>query len=258
MGGRCVVRARMAVDPSVMPEGTDIVAVLDKNDVRIATVYDSGMQVSVILLSWFHVALIGIWIFFMRQMQGGSRGAMGFGEVAGRVVNGASGSVTLRMLLASRGKKLNEDIVEFLKDPGKFQRLGGKSLKGFCLFTRNGKTLLARAIAGEAMFRFLPSQVPILLMFVGVGASRVRDMFEQGKTLHVSFLLTKLTQSGVIVVPVLEAAMTSVNKLNQMFIEMDGFEANEGVILIAATNRPDVLDPALRSGRLTVRWLCLI
>ena len=173
---------------SVMPEGTDIVAVLDANDVRIvASPENSGMpSFFSILLSWFPMLLfIGIWIFFMRQMQGGSRGAMGFGKSRAKLLTEHQGRVTFEDVAGiDEAKTELEEVVEFLKDPGKFQRLGGKIPKGVLLVgpPGTGKTLLAKAIAGEANVPFFTiSGSDFVEMFVGVGASRVRDMFEQGK-----------------------------------------------------------------------------
>ena len=244
---------------SVMPEGTDIVAVLDKNDVRIvASPDESGMPSFLsILLSWFPMLLfIGIWIFFMRQMQGGSRGAMGFGKSRAKLLTEHQGRVTFEDVAGiDEAKTELEEVVEFLKDPGKFQRLGGKIPKGVLLVgpPGTGKTLLARAIAGEANVPFFTiSGSDFVEMFVGVGASRVRDMFEQGKkNAPCIIFIDEIDAVG----RHRGAGLGGGNDereptLNQMLVEMDGFEANEGVILIAATNRPDVLDPALlRPGR---------
>ena len=244
---------------SVMPEGTDIVAVLDKNDVRIvASPDDSGMpSFFSILLSWFPMLLfIGIWIFFMRQMQGGSRGAMGFGKSRAKLLTEHQGRVTFEDVAGiDEAKTELEEVVEFLKDPGKFQRLGGKIPKGVLLVgpPGTGKTLLARAIAGEANVPFFTiSGSDFVEMFVGVGASRVRDMFEQGKkNAPCIIFIDEIDAVGRHRGAGLGGGNDEREQtLNQMLVEMDGFEANEGVILIAATNRPDVLDPALlRPGR---------
>ncbi|MEK9911740.1 MAG: ATP-dependent metallopeptidase FtsH/Yme1/Tma family protein, partial [Candidatus Puniceispirillum sp.] len=173
---------------TVMPPSTDVVKILDENDVRIiATPEDDGMpSFFSILLSWFPMLLfIGIWIFFMRQMQGGSRGAMGFGKSRAKLLTEHHGRVTFEDVAGiDEAKTELEEVVEFLKDPGKFQRLGGKIPKGVLLVgpPGTGKTLLARAIAGEANVPFFTiSGSDFVEMFVGVGASRVRDMFEQGK-----------------------------------------------------------------------------
>ena len=244
---------------SVMPDGTDIVAVLDKNDVRIvASPDDSGMpSFFSILLSWFPMLLfIGIWIFFMRQMQGGSRGAMGFGKSRAKLLTEHQGRVTFEDVAGiDEAKTELEEVVEFLKDPGKFQRLGGKIPKGVLLVgpPGTGKTLLARAIAGEANVPFFTiSGSDFVEMFVGVGASRVRDMFEQGKkNAPCIIFIDEIDAVGRHRGAGLGGGNDEREQtLNQMLVEMDGFEANEGVILIAATNRPDVLDPALlRPGR---------
>ena len=244
---------------SVMPEGTDIVAVLDQNDVRIiASPENSGMpSFFSILLSWFPMLLfIGIWIFFMRQMQGGSRGAMGFGKSRAKLLTEHQGRVTFEDVAGiDEAKTELEEVVEFLKDPGKFQRLGGKIPKGVLLVgpPGTGKTLLARAIAGEANVPFFTiSGSDFVEMFVGVGASRVRDMFEQGKkNAPCIIFIDEIDAVGRHRGAGLGGGNDEREQtLNQMLVEMDGFEANEGVILIAATNRPDVLDPALlRPGR---------
>jgi cell division protease FtsH len=244
---------------SVMPEGANIVAVLDANDVRIvASPENSGMpSFFSILLSWFPMLLfIGIWIFFMRQMQGGSRGAMGFGKSRAKLLTEHQGRVTFEDVAGiDEAKTELEEVVEFLKDPGKFQRLGGKIPKGVLLVgpPGTGKTLLARAIAGEANVPFFTiSGSDFVEMFVGVGASRVRDMFEQGKkNAPCIIFIDEIDAVGRHRGAGLGGGNDEREQtLNQMLVEMDGFEANEGVILIAATNRPDVLDPALlRPGR---------
>ena len=244
---------------SVMPEGTDVVAVLDANDVRIiASPEDSGMPSFLsILLSWFPMLLfIGIWVFFMRQMQGGSRGAMGFGKSRAKLLTEHQGRVTFEDVAGiDEAKTELEEVVEFLKDPGKFQRLGGKIPKGVLLVgpPGTGKTLLAKAIAGEANVPFFTiSGSDFVEMFVGVGASRVRDMFEQGKkNAPCIIFIDEIDAVGRHRGAGLGGGNDEREQtLNQMLVEMDGFEANEGVILIAATNRPDVLDPALlRPGR---------
>ena len=244
---------------SVMPEGTDVVQVLDANDVRIiASPEDSGMPGFLsILLSWFPMLLfIGIWIFFMRQMQGGSKGAMGFGKSRAKLLTEHQGRVTFEDVAGiDEAKTELEEVVEFLKDPGKFQRLGGKIPKGVLLVgpPGTGKTLLAKAIAGEANVPFFTiSGSDFVEMFVGVGASRVRDMFEQGKkNAPCIIFIDEIDAVGRHRGAGLGGGNDEREQtLNQLLVEMDGFEANEGVILIAATNRPDVLDPALlRPGR---------
>lgn len=210
-----------------------------------------------ILLSWFPMLLlIGVWIFFLRQMQGGSNRGLGFGKSRARLLDEKVAKVTFDDVAGiDEAKEDLQEIVDFLKSPKKFQKLGGKIPKGVLLVgpPGTGKTLLARAIAGEASVPFFSiSGSDFVEMFVGVGASRVRDMFEQAKK----------NAPCIIFVDEIDAVgrnrgagMGGGNDereqtLNQLLVEMDGFEATEGVILIAATNRPDVLDPALlRPGR---------
>jgi len=210
-----------------------------------------------VLLSWFPMLLlIGVWIFFMRQMQGGRGGAMGFGRSKAKLMSDSKKKVTFPDVAGvEEAKEEVQEVVEFLKDPRKFMRLGGKIPKGVLLVgpPGTGKTLLAKAIAGEADVPFFTiSGSDFVEMFVGVGASRVRDMFEQGKK----------NAPCIIFVDELDAVGRSrgaglgggnderEQTLNQILVEMDGFETNEGVVIVAATNRPDVLDPALlRPGR---------
>ncbi len=210
-----------------------------------------------ILISWFPMLLlIGVWIFFMRQMQSGGGKAMGFGKSRARLLTEKTGRVTFEDVAGvDEAKQELEEIVNFLKDPQKFQRLGGKIPKG-CLLVGppgTGKTLLARAIAGEANVPFFTiSGSDFVEMFVGVGASRVRDMFEQAKkNAPCIIFIDELDAVGRHRGAGLGGGNDEREQtLNQLLVEMDGFEANEGVILIAATNRPDVLDPALlRPGR---------
>ena len=209
------------------------------------------------LLSWLPMILIlGVWIFFMRQMQSGSGRAMGFGKSKAKLLTEAHGRVTFQDVAGvDEAKEDLEEIVEFLRDPQKFQRLGGKIPRGVLLVgpPGTGKTLLARSVAGEADVPFFTiSGSDFVEMFVGVGASRVRDMFEQAKK----------NSPCIIFIDEIDAVGRHrgaglgggnderEQTLNQLLVEMDGFEANESVILIAATNRPDVLDPALmRPGR---------
>ena len=229
---------------------------------------DSGTQINAepqesvnpllsILISWFPMLLlIGVWIFFMRQMQSGGGKAMGFGKSKAKLLTEKTGRVTFDDVAGiDEAKQELEEIVEFLRDPQKFQRLGGKIPKG-CLLVGppgTGKTLLARSIAGEANVPFFTiSGSDFVEMFVGVGASRVRDMFEQGKK-HAPCIIfiDEIDAVGRHRGAGLGGGNDEREQtLNQLLVEMDGFEANEGVILIAATNRPDVLDPALlRPGR---------
>ncbi|WP_421991602.1 ATP-dependent zinc metalloprotease FtsH [Roseococcus sp.] len=210
-----------------------------------------------ILISWFPMLLlIGVWIFFMRQMQGGGGRAMGFGKSKAKLLTEKHGRVTFEDVAGiDEAKAELEEIVDFLRDPGKFQKLGGKIPKGVLLVgpPGTGKTLLARSIAGEANVPFFTiSGSDFVEMFVGVGASRVRDMFEQGKkNAPCLIFIDEIDAVGRHRGAGLGGGNDEREQtLNQMLVEMDGFESNEGVIIIAATNRPDVLDPALlRPGR---------
>ena len=210
-----------------------------------------------ILLNWFPMLLlIGVWIFFMRQMQSGGGKAMGFGKSKARLLTERQGRITFDDVAGiDEAKEELEEIVEFLKDPQKFQRLGGRIPKGALLVgpPGTGKTLLARAIAGEANVPFFTiSGSDFVEMFVGVGASRVRDMFEQAKkNAPCIIFIDEIDAVGRHRGAGLGGGNDEREQtLNQLLVEMDGFEANEGVILVAATNRPDVLDPALlRPGR---------
>ena len=210
-----------------------------------------------VLLSWFPMLLlIGVWIFFMRQMQGGKGGAMGFGRSKAKLMTNIKKKVSFNDVAGiDEAKEEVQEVVEYLQNPKKFMKLGGKIPRGVLLVGSpgTGKTLLARAIAGEADVPFFTiSGSDFVEMFVGVGASRVRDMFEQGKK----------NAPCIIFIDELDAVGRSrgaglgggnderEQTLNQILVEMDGFETNDGVIIIAATNRPDVLDPALlRPGR---------
>ncbi|MEL0018431.1 MAG: ATP-dependent zinc metalloprotease FtsH [Rickettsiales bacterium] len=210
-----------------------------------------------VLINWFPMLLlIGVWIFFMRQMQSGGGRAMGFGKSRAKLLTEKTGRVTFEDVAGiDEAKQELEEIVEFLRDPQKFQRLGGRIPKGVLLVgpPGTGKTLLARAIAGEANVPFFTiSGSEFVEMFVGVGASRVRDMFEQAKKNAPCLLfIDEMDAVGRHRGAGLGGGNDEREQtLNQLLVEMDGFEANEGVILIAATNRPDVLDPALlRPGR---------
>ncbi|MCY6379318.1 ATP-dependent zinc metalloprotease FtsH [Hoeflea prorocentri] len=209
------------------------------------------------LISWLPILLIlGVWIFFMRQMQGGSRGAMGFGKSKAKLLTESHGRVTFDDVAGvDEAKEDLEEIVEFLRDPQKFQRLGGRIPRGVLLVgpPGTGKTLLARSVAGEAAVPFFTiSGSDFVEMFVGVGASRVRDMFEQAKkNAPCIIFIDEIDAVGRHRGAGLGGGNDEREQtLNQLLVEMDGFEANEGIILIAATNRPDVLDPALlRPGR---------
>ncbi|MES2833421.1 MAG: ATP-dependent zinc metalloprotease FtsH [Pseudomonadota bacterium] len=200
--------------------------------------------------------LVGVWIFFMRQMQGGARGAMGFGKSKAKLLTEHKGRKTFEDVAGvDEAKDELQEVVDFLKDPGKFQKLGGKIPKGALLVgpPGTGKTLLARAVAGEAGVPFFSiSGSDFVEMFVGVGASRVRDMFEQAKkNAPCIIFIDEIDAVGRHRGAGLGGGNDEREQtLNQLLVEMDGFESNEGIILIAATNRPDVLDPALlRPGR---------
>jgi len=241
------------------PNDPNLVEKLASKGVNITALPQDDQMPSLlgILLSWFPMLLlIGVWVFFMRQMQGGKGGAMGFGRSKAKLLSEAQGKVTFNDVAGiDEAKEEVEEIVEFLKEPRKFRRLGGKIPKGALLIgpPGTGKTLLARAIAGEANVPFFTiSGSDFVEMFVGVGASRVRDMMEQGKK----------NAPCIIFIDEIDAVGRSrgaglgggnderEQTLNQLLVEMDGFDTNEGVIIIAATNRPDVLDPALvRPGR---------
>ena len=234
-------------DPALVQRLTDkgvrVIAKPEDNDVN---------PLLHLLLSWFPMLLlIGVWVFFMRQMQSGGGRAMGFGKSRARMLTEKQGRVTFDDVAGiDEAKQELQEIVEFLKDPQKFQRLGGKIPKGVLLVgpPGTGKTLLARAIAGEANVPFFTiSGSDFVEMFVGVGASRVRDMFEQGKkNAPCIIFIDEIDAVGRHRGAGLGGGNDEREQtLNQMLVEMDGFESNEGVILIAATNRPDVLDPAL-------------
>jgi len=200
--------------------------------------------------------LVAVWIFFMRQMQGGARGAMGFGKSKAKLLTEHKGRKMFEDVAGvDEAKEELQEVVDFLKDPAKFQRLGGKIPKGALLVgpPGTGKTLLARAVAGEAGVPFFSiSGSDFVEMFVGVGASRVRDMFEQAKkNAPCIIFIDEIDAVGRHRGAGLGGGNDEREQtLNQLLVEMDGFESNEGIILIAATNRPDVLDPALlRPGR---------
>ncbi|WP_448605920.1 ATP-dependent zinc metalloprotease FtsH [Neorickettsia risticii] len=238
---------------------TELIPLLRKNNVDFQVASgDSFLGLLFnILISWFPMLLlIGVWIFFMKQMQAGGNKTMTFGKSKARLLSDRSNKVTFHDVAGiDEAKEELAEIVEFLREPKKFQKLGGKIPKGCLLIgpPGTGKTLLAKAIAGEAKVPFFSiSGSDFVEMFVGVGASRVRDMFEQGKK----------NAPCLIFIDEIDAVGRHrgvgfgggnderEQTLNQLLVEMDGFEANEGVIIIAATNRPDVLDPALlRPGR---------
>jgi len=245
-----------AIKPVFHPELYDI---LRTNGVDFKEIKEEQSFLANLLFSMLpFLLIIGIWIFFMRQMQGkgGGGGAMGFGKSRARLLTEKQGRVTFEDVAGiEEAKEELEEIVDFLKDPQKFQRLGGRIPKGALLVgpPGTGKTLLARAIAGEANVPFFTiSGSDFVEMFVGVGASRVRDMFEQAKkNAPCIIFIDEIDAVGRHRGAGLGGGNDEREQtLNQLLVEMDGFEANEGIIIIAATNRPDVLDPALlRPGR---------
>jgi cell division protease FtsH len=243
---------------TIRPDGADITDQLIANDVTVNAKPQEQSGFQTILMTFLpFLLLIGVWIYFMNRMQGGGRGgAMGFGKSRAKLLTEKHGRVTFDDVAGiDEAKDELEEIVEFLRNPQKFSRLGGKIPKGALLVgpPGTGKTLLARAIAGEAGVPFFTiSGSDFVEMFVGVGASRVRDMFEQAKK----------NAPCIVFIDEIDAVGRSrgvgygggnderEQTLNQLLVEMDGFEANEGIIIVAATNRPDVLDPALlRPGR---------
>ncbi len=244
---------------TIGPEDPSLVDRLIKKGVKFTAKppEDEVPTILSVLANWFPMLLlIGVWFFFMRQMQSGGGRAMGFGKSKAKLLTERQGRVTFEDVAGVDEAKVDlQEIVEFLRDPGKFQRLGGKIPRGALLVgpPGTGKTLIARAVAGEANVPFFTiSGSDFVEMFVGVGASRVRDMFEQAKK----------NSPCIIFIDEIDAVGRHrgaglgggnderEQTLNQLLVEMDGFEANEGVIIIAATNRPDVLDPALlRPGR---------
>ncbi|MBU1278561.1 MAG: ATP-dependent metallopeptidase FtsH/Yme1/Tma family protein, partial [Alphaproteobacteria bacterium] len=247
-------RRKYAINPG---DNTLVKELVDKGvTVKGEPQEESGLMP--ILISFLpFILIIGVWIFFMNRMQGGGKGgAMGFGKSKAKLLTEKHGRVTFDDVAGiDEAKEELEEIVEFLRNPQKFSALGGKIPKGALLVgpPGTGKTLLARAIAGEAGVPFFTiSGSDFVEMFVGVGASRVRDMFEQGKK----------NAPCIVFIDEIDAVGRSrgagygggnderEQTLNQLLVEMDGFEANEGIIIVAATNRPDVLDPALlRPGR---------
>ena len=258
-GERVIVRAQDGQQyTTIKPDGVDVTQRLLESNVAIEAKPQEQSGFFSALSLWLpFLVLIGIWIFFMNRMQGGGRGgAMGFGKSRAKLLTEKHGRVTFDDVAGiDEAKEELEEIVEFLRNPQKFSRLGGQIPKGGLLVgpPGTGKTLLARAIAGEAGVPFFTiSGSDFVEMFVGVGASRVRDMFEQAKK----------NAPCIVFIDEIDAVGRSrgvgygggnderEQTLNQLLVEMDGFEANEGVIIIAATNRPDVLDPALlRPGR---------
>jgi len=240
------------------PQDGDLIKILRQKGVAILAKppSDTPWYMSV-LVSWFPmILLIGVWIFFMRQMQSGGGKAMSFGKSRARLLSDQSTKVTFADVAGiEEAKEDLGEIIEFLKDPKKYTRLGGRIPKGVLLMGSpgTGKTLLARAIAGEASVPFFSiSGSDFVEMFVGVGASRVRDLFVQGKkNAPCIIFIDEIDAVGRHRGAGLGGGHDEREQtLNQLLVEMDGFESNEGVILISATNRPDVLDPALlRPGR---------
>ncbi|MEM1064818.1 MAG: ATP-dependent zinc metalloprotease FtsH [Pseudomonadota bacterium] len=243
---------------TIRPDGADITERLLEQGVTVNARQQEQSGFTTLLMTFLpFIILIGVWIYFMNRMQGGGRGgAMGFGKSRAKLLTEKHGRVTFDDVAGiDEAKEELEEIVEFLRNPQKFSRLGGKIPKGALLVgpPGTGKTLLARAIAGEAGVPFFTiSGSDFVEMFVGVGASRVRDMFEQAKK----------NAPCIVFIDEIDAVGRSrgvgygggnderEQTLNQLLVEMDGFEANEGIIIVAATNRPDVLDPALlRPGR---------
>ena len=241
------------------PYDPNLIEKLSNKNVKInVEPYNSkGSSFLHIILSWFPMLLlIGVWLFFMRQMQSGSGKALGFGRSKAKMLNEKTGKITFKDVAGiDESKNELQEVVEFLRDPSKFQRLGGKIPKGVLLIGPPGcgKTLLGRAVAGEAGVPFFTiSGSDFVEMFVGVGASRVRDMFEQGKkNAPCIIFIDEIDAVGRHRGAGLGGGNDEREQtLNQLLVEMDGFESNEGVIIVAATNRPDMLDPALlRPGR---------
>lgn len=240
------------------PFDPDLVKVLQAQNVSVtAEPKAETPSLGMIFISWFpFLLLIGVWIFFMRQMQGGGGKAMSFGKSKAKLLEQDGNVVTFKDVAGiDEAKQEVEEIIDFLKDPKKFTRLGGKIPKGVLLVGApgTGKTLLAKAIAGEAGVPFFTiSGSDFVEMFVGVGASRVRDLFAQGKkNAPCIIFIDEIDAVGRHRGAGLGGGHDEREQtLNQLLVEMDGFESNEGVIIVAATNRPDVLDPALlRPGR---------
>src|SRR6266702_3635273 len=241
-----------------MPRDTDLIRLLREKHVGIKVdLPEKNSYIMQFLLSWAPVLLlIGLWVFFMRQMQSGGSKALSFGKSRARLLSDQKKKATFADVAGvDEAKAELEEIIDFLKDPQRFQKLGGKIPKGVLLMgpPGTGKTLLARAIAGEANVPFFSiSGSDFVEMFVGVGASRVRDLFEQGKKNAPCILfIDEIDAVGRHRGAGLGGGHDEREQtLNQLLVEMDGFESNDGVILLAATNRPDILDPALlRPGR---------
>ncbi len=242
---------------TTVPDYPDLIKILREKNVDIKVKEPSQSPWLAALISWApFVLLIGFWIFFMRQMQSGGNKALSFGKSRAKLLSSQQKKATFKDVAGvEEAKEELQEIIEFLKEPQKFQKLGGRIPKGVLLVgpPGTGKTLLARAIAGEAGVPFFSiSGSDFVEMFVGVGASRVRDLFEQGKkNAPCIIFIDEIDAVGRHRGAGLGGGHDEREQtLNQLLVEMDGFESNEGVILIAATNRPDVLDPALlRPGR---------
>ena len=239
------------------PRDPELIKLLRSKDVKITAKPEEDSNWVQVFLSWVPMLLlIGVWVFFMRQMQVGGGKALSFGKSKARLMTDSQEKVTFNDVAGiDEAKEELQEIIEFLRDPRKFTRLGGRIPKGVLLVGApgTGKTLLARAIAGEAGVPFFSiSGSDFVEMFVGVGASRVRDLFLQGKK-HAPCIIfiDEIDAVGRHRGAGLGGGHDEREQtLNQLLVEMDGFESNEGVILISATNRPDVLDPALlRPGR---------
>ncbi|MBN2059730.1 MAG: ATP-dependent zinc metalloprotease FtsH [Deltaproteobacteria bacterium] len=239
------------------PKDPELISLLRSKGVKISAKPEDDSSWFQVFLSWVPMLLlIGVWIFFMRQMQAGGGKALSFGKSKARLMSDSQGKVTFDDVAGiDEAKEELQEIIEFLRDPKKFTRLGGRIPKGVLLVGSpgTGKTLLARAIAGEAGVPFFSiSGSDFVEMFVGVGASRVRDLFVQGKkNAPCIIFIDEIDAVGRHRGAGLGGGHDEREQtLNQLLVEMDGFESNEGVILISATNRPDVLDPALlRPGR---------
>ena len=240
------------------PDDPSMYETLRKSGVRVEAkpIDNSADTFWGVFVSWFPmILLIGVWVFFMRQANSGNNKAMSFGKSRARLIENAKKVTFADVAGCDESKQELEEVIDFLKDPGKFQRLGGKIPKGVLLVgpPGTGKTLLAKAVAGEADVPFFSiSGSDFVEMFVGVGASRVRDMFAQAKKNSPCLLfIDEIDAVGRHRGAGLGGGNDEREQtLNQLLVEMDGFDENENVILIAATNRPDVLDPALlRPGR---------
>ncbi len=240
------------------PKDPELIKLLREKGIKInAAPLDQDSWLTNMIISWFPmILLLGIWLFFMRQMQMGGGKALSFGKAKARLLSDKKNNATFKNVAGiDEAKEELKEIIDFLKDPQKFQKLGGKIPKGVLLMgpPGTGKTLLAKAIAGEAEVPFFSiSGSDFVEMFVGVGASRVRDLFDQGKkSAPCIIFIDEIDAVGRHRGAGLGGGHDEREQtLNQLLVEMDGFESNEGVILIAATNRPDVLDPALlRPGR---------